>query len=99
MAVDTTTFDEVLRLARRLSPAELARLRAALLSSAVDEEAERAIQRRKNQAAIDLLDEWLADSTDYDDMEGGESWDDMLRDLDAHRSSARKLFPRLSGES
>jgi hypothetical protein len=98
MAIDTTTFDEVLQLARRLSRADQARLRAAL-PSAADGETERAIQRQKNQAAIDLLDEWLADSTEYDDMEGGESWDDMLRDLDAHRSSTRKLFPHLSGES
>ncbi len=97
MAIDTATFDEVLRLVRRLSPADQARLRAAL-SAAVDEDTERSIQRQKNQAAIDLLDEWLSDPTEYDDMEGGESWDDMLRDMDAHRPSARKLFPDLSGE-
>src|SRR5947199_6939491 len=97
MSVDTITFDEVLRLARRLSPADQARLRAAL-PLPMDEAAERAIQRQKNQAAIDLLNEWLSDPTEYDDMEGGESWDDMLRDMDAHRSSARKLFPDLSGE-
>jgi hypothetical protein len=98
MAVDTITFDEVLRLARRLSPADQERLRAAL-QPAADEEAERAIQRQKNQAAIDLLDEWQADVTEYDDLEGGESWEDMLRDLDLYRSSSRKLFPHLSGES
>jgi hypothetical protein len=97
MAIDTATFDEVLQLARRLSPAEQASLRAAL--SATADDAERTIQRQKNQAAIDLLDEWLADATEYDDLEGGESWGDMLRDLDTHRSSARKLFPHLSGES
>src|SRR5262245_51903856 len=98
MAVDTVTFEEVLELVQRLSPADQARLRAAL-PPLTDEDTQRAIQRQKNQAAIDLLDDWLADTTQYDDMEGGESWDDMLRDLDAHRSSARKLFPHLSSQS
>jgi hypothetical protein len=97
MSGDTITFDEVLRLARRLSPADQARLRAALPLVA-DEAAERALQRHQNQAAIDLLDEWLSDTTEYDDLEGGESWEAMLRDMDSHRSSMRKLFPNLSGE-
>lgn len=97
MSGDAITFDEVLRLARRISPTDQARLRAAL-PPVTDEVTERMLQRHQNQAAIDLLDEWIADTTEYDDREGGESWEDMLRDMDAHRSSARRLFPDLSGD-
>lgn len=95
MSGDTITYDQVLSLVRRLSPADQARLRAALPPVA-DSAAEQALQRQHNQAAINLLDEWLADTTDHDDLEGGESWEAMLRDMDAFRPSARKLFPQLS---
>jgi hypothetical protein len=57
MALDTVTLDEVLRLARRLSPNDQARLRAAL-PSVTDEEATLEMQRQKNLAAIDPLDAW-----------------------------------------
>jgi hypothetical protein len=50
-----TTFDQVLRLARRLPPTDQARLRAALLEA---EEAARAEQIARNQAAIAMLDAW-----------------------------------------
>jgi hypothetical protein len=46
----------------------------------------RALLRSWNEGAADDLDE------------GEESWDDMLRSLDAHRFSTRLLFPELVGE-
>lgn len=94
MAIDTATFDEVLRLARRLPLTDQARLRAAL-PAATDEASAQAIQRQKNQAAIDLLDEWrteAATATDDDD-DDDEWWDAFVHDLDAHRMSSRPLFP------
>jgi hypothetical protein len=90
MATDTITFDEVLRLARRLSPADQGRLRAAL-QPAADEEAERAIQRQRNQAAIDLLDAWRAEAASS--AEDDDWWDQFTRDIDAYRMSSRPLFP------
>ena len=91
MALDTVTLDEVLRLARRLSPSDQARLRAAL-PSAADEEAKMAIQRQKNQAAIDLLDEWRAEAATAAGDDDDEWWDEFARDIDAHRLSSRPLF-------
>lgn len=66
MSGDAVTFDEVLSLARRLSPADQARLRAAL-PPVDDEAAARALQRLRNQAAIELLDAWLTDTSEHDD--------------------------------
>src|SRR5258706_5633580 len=60
MAADTITFDEVLQLVQRLSPTDQVRLRAVLPRT--DEDAAWAIQRQKNQAAIDLLDSWRAEA-------------------------------------
>ena len=91
MSIDAATFDEVLRLARRLSPVEQARPRAALPSAA--EETERAMQRQKNQAAIDLLDEWRAEAAAATGDDDDDWWDKFIRDLDAHRMSLRPLFP------
>jgi hypothetical protein len=88
-----TTFDYVLQLARQLPPPDQARLRAAL--SEEDEQA-RVAQIARNQPAIALLDSWL--STNEED-DGTESWDDMLRALDAHRESYRTLFPHLHTSS
>jgi hypothetical protein len=92
MALDTVTFDEVLRLAQRLSLTDQARLRAAL-PSATDDAIARAIQRQKNQAAIDLLNEWRAEAATAAGDDDDEWWDEFARDLDAHRLSSRPLFP------
>ncbi len=94
MTTDSVTFDKVLRLARYLSPADQARLRAAL-PPVTDEDTERAIQRQKKQAAIDLLEEWLAeaDATTDDDAGDDDWWDEFMSDIDAYRMSSRPLFP------
>jgi|GEM_PF-2156010 len=84
-----TTFDYVLKLAQQLPPSEQARLRAVL---AVAEEQARAEQIARNQAAISMLDSWLA--TDEED-DGDEPWEEMLRTLGRHRESARVLYPHL----
>lgn len=44
--------------------------------------------------AIALLRSWSEVETEDDD-EGTESWEDVLRSIDANRSSDRKLFPNL----
>jgi hypothetical protein len=44
------------------------------------------------EEAIALLQSWA--ETDADD-EGDESWEEVLRAIDTHRSSNRKLFPDL----
>jgi hypothetical protein len=82
----------VLQLARRLSPTDQARLRAAL-SATIGEEIERSIQRQKNQAAIALLDEWRAEAAAATGDDDDDWWDEFVRDLDAHRMSSRPLFP------
>ncbi|NCC36883.1 MAG: hypothetical protein EOM24_33455 [Chloroflexia bacterium] len=82
-----TTFDQVLKLARELPLTDQARLRAALLEA---EEAARAAQIARNQAALAMLDAW-SEATEADD--GSESWDAMLQQLDAERESTRKLYP------
>jgi hypothetical protein len=88
-----TTFDQVLKLAQQLPPSEQARLRAALAD--VEGKA-RAEQIARNQAAITMLDSWLAADEDDD---GDEPWDEMLRTLDKHRESARVLYPDLHADS
>ncbi len=84
-----TTFDQVLRLVRELPPIEQARLRAALLEA---EEAARAEQIARNQAAIAMLDAW-SEAAEEDD--GDVSWEAMLQRLDQDRESPRKLYPHL----
>jgi len=88
-----TTFDQVLRLARELPPTDQARLRAALLEV---EEAARAEQIARNQAAIAMLDAW-SEAVEEDD--GSESWEAMLRKLDQDRESPRKLYPDLHADA
>jgi hypothetical protein len=44
------------------------------------------------EEALALL-EPVADEGEDGDEENGESWDDVLRSLDAHRFSTRQLFP------
>ena len=48
------------------------------------------------EEAIALLRSWA--KSDADD-EGGESWEEVLRAIDSHRSSDRKLFPDLEPHS
>ena len=48
------------------------------------------------QEAIALLRSWA--ETDADD-EGDESWEEVLRAIDTHRSSDRKLFPNLESHT
>jgi hypothetical protein len=48
------------------------------------------------QEAITLLRSWA--ETDADD-EGDESWEEVLRAIDTHRSSDRKLFPDLEPDA
>ena len=91
MAADTITFDEVLQLVQRLSPTDQVRLRAVLPRT--DEDAARAIQRQKNQAAIDLLDSWRAEATEATDVDDDDWWEAFVRDIDADRLSSRPLFP------
>jgi hypothetical protein len=88
-----TTFDQVLRLARELPPTDQARLRAALLEV---EEAARAEQIARNQAAIAMLDAW-SEAVEEDD--GSESWEAMLQKLDQDRESPRKLYPDLHADA
>ncbi len=47
-----------------------------------------------HEDAIALLRSWSEVETEDDD-EGTESWEDVLRSIDANRSSDRKLFPNL----
>lgn len=88
-----TTFDQVLRLARELPPTDQVRLRAALLEA---EEAARAEQIARNQAAIAMLDAW-SEAPEEDD--GSESWEAMLQKLDQDRESTRKLYPDLRADA
>ncbi len=46
------------------------------------------------EEAIALLRSWSEEGADEDD-EGTESWEDVLRSIDANRTSYRKLFPDL----
>lgn len=46
------------------------------------------------EEAIALLRSWSEAETEDDD-EGTESWEDVLRSIDANRTSDRKLFPNL----
>ena len=48
-----------------------------------------AAQRAKNQAAIRMLEEWMADESGYDE----ETWPVLKEALDRDRLSSRKLFP------
>jgi hypothetical protein len=91
MAVGIITFDEVLELVQRLSPTDQVRLRAAL--SRTDEDAAQALQRQKNQAAIDLLDSWQAAAAEGTDADDDDWWEAFVRDIDADRLSSRPLFP------
>ena len=47
-------------------------------------------QIEKNQAAIRLLDSWLAEEPTQEQQE---AWEDLKRALDEDRLSDRKLFP------
>lgn len=49
-------------------------------------------QAKKNQAAIDLLDSWMADE-DEDPDEHQRAWDFLKTALDEDRLSDRPLFP------
>jgi len=44
--------------------------------------------QKKNEAAVRLLDSWLADDSGYDER----VWPVLKRSLDANRLSTRKLF-------
>lgn len=60
---------------------------------------QRATQRAKNQAAIDLLESWVQEAenaTDEERQQADAEWRASMRDLDEHRLSARKLFPELA---
>jgi len=58
---------------------------AATLPSLVVDEGER---RRRYDALVLLLDEWMADESGYDE----ETWPELMEALDRDRSSFRKLF-------
>jgi hypothetical protein len=88
-----TTFDQVLKLAQELPPTDRARLRAALVEA---EEAARAEQITRNQAAIAMLDAW-SEAAEEDD--GDVSWEAMLQTLDQDRESPRKLYPHLHADA
>lgn len=88
-----TTFEQVFRLARELPSADQARLRAALLEA---EEAARAEQIARNQAAIAMLDAW-SEAAEEDD--GSESWEAMLQQFDQDRESPRKLYAHLHADA
>lgn len=45
--------------------------------------------------AIRLLQSWDEEDADAEEEEGEGTWEDVLRAIDAHRSSYRKLFPDL----
>jgi hypothetical protein len=90
----TMTVEEILEQAQQLPPEERARLRAALASA---DDIARAEQRRKNQAAIDLLRSWR-EHDEGDEHEGtGETWDEILQAIDDHRYSSRRLFSERQG--
>ncbi len=57
-----------------------------------EREARRQEQIRRNQALIELLDEW-AHGTAEDQDEQRETWELLKRALDEDRLSSRKLFP------
>lgn len=52
-------------------------------------------QAKKNQAAIDLLDSWMADEGE-DPAEHQRAWDFLRTALDEDRLSNRPLFPQLT---
>jgi hypothetical protein len=80
------TLDDVLRLVEQLSPEDQQRLRARLTTA---EEAARAAQRTRNQAAIAALDALAADKADTDDT----WWPTFAHAIDADRTSDRLLYP------
>jgi hypothetical protein len=45
--------------------------------------------------AIRLLQSWSDEDADEEDEEGEGTWEDVLRAIDANRTSYRKLFPDL----
>jgi hypothetical protein len=92
MTTNLVTFDEVLVLVQRLSPADQARLRAALPANA-QEDAERAIQQQKNQAAIELLDAWRVEADATDEDGDDEWWEAFVNDIDAYQNCAKGLRP------
>ena len=84
-----TTFDQVLKLAQQLRPADQVRLRAALAQA---EAIAHTAHLARNQGAIAMLEAWAA-ADEADD--GDEPWATMLQTLDRHRESARPLYPDL----
>lgn len=79
------TFNEVLDLAHQLSPADQLRLREALSAA---QHAARIAQRRRNQAAIAVLDAHAAEPDEADDS----WWEPFTQAIDADRLSNRPLF-------
>jgi uncharacterized protein (DUF433 family) len=66
---------------REQAVAALGEAKEALLSRA----------RRPAQAAINLLESWIEEDSRLDG--GLDSWDQLKRNLDSHRTSSRRLFP------
>lgn len=90
----TRTIEKILAQVCELSPDEQAQLWAALASA---DDITRAEQRRRNQAAIDLLRSWR-EHDEGDEHEGtGETWDELLQAIDDHRYSSRRLFSEHQG--
>jgi len=65
-----------------------AELRVPVSTSRVDE---RAQQARRNEAAMALLQEWLAEEADVESQAA--SLKETIESLDTHRATSRKLFP------
>jgi hypothetical protein len=93
MTTDAPVLARVLSLIKQLTPGERDQVRLELEREA--EEQRRDLQRQKNQAAIGLIESWLAEPEDDD---GDEDWDTMLHDIDAQRGY-RKLFSESSDPS
>ena len=56
--------------------------------AAESSDAASAIQRKKNEAAIRLLEEWMADESGYDE----ETWPIVQKAMEENRSSYTKRF-------
>jgi hypothetical protein len=85
------TVEYLVRLAQRLSPPDRVRLRVALTDA--EETEARAVQRKKNQAAISALDSLFFRDAPADDEQDDSWWAEFAIAMNTNRTSSRPLYP------